>query len=93
MDPGLKLQNMFNFTHQKIKRFIHSVKPGITDNASIEYRGENKLLGMSLNPEETYVKQVLPRKIEIYKHYVENRSFSGDIMIILRTVFLVFKSK
>ena len=91
--PRPEVAKYVQFYSPEDKEIIHSVKPGITDNASIEYRGENKLLGMSLNPEETYVKQVLPRKIEIYKHYVENRSFSGDIMIILRTVFLVFKSK
>jgi len=75
------------------KKIIHSVKPGITDNASIEYREENKLLGMSSNPEETYIKQVLPRKVELYKQYVANRSFRGDINIILKTLFLLFNTK
>ena len=75
------------------KRIIHSIRPGITDNASIEYRDESRLLGMSSNPEETYISQVLPRKLKLYKQYVANHSFSGDTMIILKTVLLVLKSK
>lgn len=73
------------------RELIHSVKPGITDNASIEYRDENKLLGKSSNPEETYIKEILPRKIEFYKRYVENRSFAGDLAIIFKTIFLIVK--
>jgi len=77
----------------KDKDIIYSVKPGITDNASIEYRDENKLIGMSPNPEETYIKQILPRKVKLYKLYVTNRSFSGDLVILIKTIFLILTSK
>ena len=91
--PRPEVAKYVEFYSSEEKEIIYSVKPGITDNASIEYRDENKLLGMSSNPEETYLKQVLPRKIELYKQYIANYSFSGDIMIILKTIFLVLNSK
>ncbi len=65
---------------------VHQVKPGITDNASIEFRNEEELLAQSSNPEETYKNVILPRKLELYINYVNHHSFSGDLMIILRTI-------
>jgi len=65
---------------------VHTVKPGITDNASIEFRNEEELLAQSSNPEETYRNVILPRKLELYINYVQNHSFSGDLMIIIRTI-------
>jgi len=65
---------------------VHQVQPGITDNASIEFRNEEELLAQSSNPEETYRNVILPRKLELYIDYVNHHSFSGDLMIILRTI-------
>lgn len=65
---------------------VHQVKPGITDNASIEFRNEEELLAQSSNPEETYRDIILPRKLELYINYVNHHSFFGDLMIILRTI-------
>jgi lipopolysaccharide/colanic/teichoic acid biosynthesis glycosyltransferase len=91
--PRPEVAKYVAFYSAEEKEIIHSIRPGITDNASIEYRDENKQLGMSSTPEETYIEQVLPRKIEMYKQYVSNHSFSGDMIIILKTIFLVLKSK
>lgn len=65
---------------------VHQVQPGITDNASIEFRNEEELLAQSSNPEETYRNVILPRKLELYINYVHHHSFSGDLMIIIRTI-------
>ena len=65
---------------------VHRVQPGITDNASIEFRNEEELLAQSSNPEETYRNVILPRKLELYIDYVNHHSFSGDLMILIRTV-------
>ncbi len=69
---------------------VHRVKPGITDNASIIFRHEEKLLSMAASPDDTYREDILPKKLELYTEYVHNRSFSGDIKIILRTLKSVF---
>ena len=65
---------------------VHQVLPGITDNASIEFRNEEELLAQSSNPEETYRNVILPRKLELYINYVNHHSFWGDLMIIIRTI-------
>ena len=70
---------------------VLSVKPGITDNASIEFRDENELLANSKDPEATYISEVLPKKIALYRKYVRERSFFGDVAIIFKTIFLIIK--
>lgn len=64
---------------------VHSVKPGITDNASIEFRNEEMILANAVDPLGTYKEVILPRKLDLYIEYVQNRSFLGDIGIIFRT--------
>ena len=73
------------------KHDVLSVKPGITDNASIEFRNENELLANSDEPEATYINEVLPKKIALYRKYVRERSFFGDVAIIFKTIFLIIK--
>lgn len=68
-------------------RFVHSIRPGITDNASLEFRNEEEILAASDDPEVTYREVVLPRKLYLYEDYVRNRTFLGDIRIIFRTIF------
>jgi lipopolysaccharide/colanic/teichoic acid biosynthesis glycosyltransferase len=68
------------------REIVLSVKPGITDWASIEYKDENKILGKASDPHKAYVEEVLPVKIRYYMDYVRNRSFWGDIRIILATL-------
>jgi len=73
------------------KHDVLSVKPGITDNASIEFRDENELLASSKDPEATYIYEVLPKKISLYRKYVRERSFFGDVAIIFKTIFLIIE--
>lgn len=69
---------------------ILSVKPGITDFASLEYFEENKLLGMSENPKETYINVVMPSKIELNKKYLGNPTLGTDLKIIWKTFTKMF---
>ena len=64
---------------------VLSVRPGITDSASIEFRSENEILGQAEDPEQAYIKEILPIKIKYYREYVQNHSIWGDFMIILKT--------
>jgi lipopolysaccharide/colanic/teichoic acid biosynthesis glycosyltransferase len=68
-------------------KLVHSVRPGITDNASIEFRNEEALLAASDDPEATYKEVVLPQKLALYESYVRSHSFWGDIQIIFKTLF------
>ena len=71
------------------KKQILSVRPGITDPASIEFRRESEELALADDPEAYYVDVVLPRKVALYCEYVEKRSFVGDLVILARTAFSV----
>lgn len=75
------------------RALVLSVRPGITDLASIEYRDENELLGRSADPERTYVEQVMPAKLAYCERYVQERSFAGDIGIIGRTIAASFVNR
>lgn len=66
--------------------YVHQVKPGITDYASIEFRFEEEILAKSKNPEETYRNDILPRKLAINEQYVREQSFFGDLSIIFKTI-------
>lgn len=64
-----------------------SVRPGITDLASLRYRNESELLRGEPDPEAAYKERILPEKIELSKQYVRRSSFWFDLSLILRTVF------
>jgi lipopolysaccharide/colanic/teichoic acid biosynthesis glycosyltransferase len=65
---------------------VLSIKPGITDFASIEYVRENELLSQSPNPEKTYIEEIMPAKLALNLKYVREQSFLTDMKIILRTI-------
>ena len=73
----------------EIRQLVLSVRPGITDNASILYRSENDVLAQAEDPERAYLEQVLPEKLRLYVDYVRNRSFWGDVKIILMTLRVI----
>ena len=64
---------------------VFSVRPGITDDAAIEFRDEEQLLARADDPEQAYVEQILPRKIDLYRQYVRCNSIGGDLRVLWRT--------
>ena len=76
-----------------LRQLVLSVRPGITDLASIEYRDENELLGRSSDPERTYVDEVMPAKLSYCERYVRDRSFAGDLNIIRRSFVAAFSRR
>jgi lipopolysaccharide/colanic/teichoic acid biosynthesis glycosyltransferase len=72
---------------------ILSVRPGITDPASIRYRHEAELLGTAPEPLKYYANVILPEKIKISKQYVRSQSFSKDVFLIFQTIAAVFRPK
>lgn len=89
--PRPEVQEYVNL-YTEDQRKILSVKPGITDYASLEYFKENELLGKSDNPRETYIHEIMPAKIELNKKYIANPTLSRDIKIMWQT-FLKIISK
>jgi lipopolysaccharide/colanic/teichoic acid biosynthesis glycosyltransferase len=72
------------------QRKVLSVKPGITDYASIEYSNENELLARSDDPESTYIKEVMPAKLRLNLKYIQEQSLVTDLRIIFQTLKKVF---
>ena len=70
---------------------ILSIKPGISDYASLAFRNEEKLLNKKANKENFYINEILPQKIKLYKKYLKEISFLVDIKIIFATVVSIFK--
>ncbi|MBR4582764.1 MAG: sugar transferase [Bacteroidales bacterium] len=81
-----KYVEMYNEEQRKVL----SVRPGITDYASIEYRNENDILAKSDNPEQTYIDEVMPAKLKLNLRYISEMSLKTDLKIIFGTIFKIF---
>ena len=75
----------------EVRAEVLSVRPGITDLASVQYRSESTLLAQSSNPEQTYVDTILPAKLALCRQYVRERSFWLDLRIIGMTLGILLK--
>ncbi len=65
---------------------VHSLRPGITDYASLEFHDEEDILRSFEDPEQAYRDIILPRKLALYLEYVNNRTFWGDLKILFKTI-------
>lgn len=72
---------------------VLDVLPGLTDYASIEYINENEILGKAENPEQAYISQVMPAKLELNLKYIREQGFATDMKIIFRTLGKIFAGK
>ncbi|NHB87585.1 glycosyl transferase [Photorhabdus tasmaniensis] len=72
-----------------VRNKILSVKPGITDLASIEMIDENQILAKYANPHQAYIDIVMPIKAKYYLEYVNDKSFFHDLNIIFKTIYKV----
>lgn len=68
---------------------ILTIKPGITDNAAIEFRDEETIMEQYDDKEKAYIDIVLPQKIELYNKYIRNISLLNDIKLILKTLKVI----
>ncbi|MEO3712036.1 sugar transferase [Roseateles flavus] len=73
-----------------LREIVLSVRPGITDPASLAFRNESELLAASADPERTYVEEILPAKLALMVDYVESASLGGDLRWVWRTVAAVW---
>ena len=80
------------YTPEQMK--VLSVRPGLTDYASIRYVNENALLAASEDPEQTYIHEIMPDKLALNLKYIEEQSLWVDLKIILKTfAAIVHRSK
>ena len=69
-----------------LRRQVLSVRPGITDPASIAYRDESAVLARALDPERTYIEEIMPAKLALAARYAQEHSFAGDLRLIAQTL-------
>ncbi len=74
-----------------LKDKVLSVRPGITDIASIEYRDESRILAQAADPERAYILEVMPHKLALAAQYVDQASVWMDIRLIWRTVRAILR--
>lgn len=77
--------------YSKDEKIILSVRPGITDYASIMFHNEGEILKGSKNPDQDYLTKIHPVKTTLAVKYVKNNSFFGDLIIILKTLSAIFR--
>ncbi len=85
----------------EVKRFVDlyskeqlralSVRPGITDLASIKYRNENMILEGKSDPIQFYIDKIMPEKLELALQYVDRQSLKLDVLIIVKTILSIFE--
>jgi lipopolysaccharide/colanic/teichoic acid biosynthesis glycosyltransferase len=84
-----KFVDLYNVEQAK----VISVKPGITDYASIEFRNENELLEGKPDPIDYYVREIMPAKLALNLQYIREQSLWTDLKIITSTIWLIFREK
>jgi lipopolysaccharide/colanic/teichoic acid biosynthesis glycosyltransferase len=77
--------------YTKAQQVVLSVRPGITDYASIAYFNENELLAASTDPEKTYIEEVMPAKIELNMRYIRSQTTAEYLKILGLTLLKIFR--
>ena len=68
---------------------VLTVKPGITDYASIKFINENELLAKAANPEDYYISEIMPQKLAYNLMYIKKATLFYDVSLILNTLFKI----
>lgn len=76
----------YTYMYNKTQRKVLSVKPGITDYASIEFRNENELLEKAMDPDQYYIKSIMPEKIRMNQIFAKNPSIRNYFDILFKTL-------
>lgn len=86
--PRPELRYYVNF-YTKDDMGIFKVRPGITGLASLKYRNEVELLKAAKNPEDLFIKTIIPDKLKYNKEYIKKQSFFFDLKLIGLTIIKV----
>ena len=89
--PRPEVRRYVNLYNSEQKSILE-VKPGITDFASLMYYNENEILANSVNPEQTYINEIMPIKLELNKQYINEMSLLTDLKIIFKTFIKLINS-
>ena len=88
--PRPEVKMYIDMMTEQDRNIILSVRPGMTDLASLWNFHEGEILKGSADPEKTYMEKIRPEKIRLQIKYVKEKSFLGDLKIIFQTIFKLF---
>ncbi|HAW94449.1 MULTISPECIES: sugar transferase [unclassified Arsukibacterium] len=89
--PRPEVQEFIDCYPDSVRKEVLSVRPGITDRASIEMVDENEILANYPDPRQAYIDHILPVKQRYYVEYVRKHGVVTDIKIILDTLLKIIK--
>lgn len=89
--PRPEVKMYVDMMTEEEKETILSVRPGMTDLASLWNFHEGEVLKGAKDPEQAYMEKIRPKKLELQKEYVRTQSFFRDLGIIFKTIFKIFK--
>lgn len=87
--PRPEVPQYVAFYPEELRALILSVRPGITDRASIRFRNESDILAGAQNPIRAYVEEILPIKQRYYAQYAKSHTFWDDLSIIFETIRVI----
>lgn len=90
--PRPEAEFYFQYYSKEEKDTILSVRPGITDYGSLHFHDEGKLI-VGSDPVTFYIKKILPYKLQLQLQYIRERSFIGDLHVILATIATIVKTR
>jgi lipopolysaccharide/colanic/teichoic acid biosynthesis glycosyltransferase len=70
---------------------VLTMRPGITDLASIRFRDEEEILSRSIDPLREYTDRILPAKLDLAEEYISTHTNLGDVLILFRTAAAIVK--
>jgi lipopolysaccharide/colanic/teichoic acid biosynthesis glycosyltransferase/RimJ/RimL family protein N-acetyltransferase len=73
------------------ERQVLTVRPGITDYASLQFSNEGEILKGSTDPDKDYMEKIHPHKMRLSLQYVRTMSLGVDLAIIARTILAIIK--
>jgi lipopolysaccharide/colanic/teichoic acid biosynthesis glycosyltransferase len=68
---------------------VLTVRPGLTDYASLKYFDENELLAKAEDPQKEYIEVIMPAKLKLNLEYIEKKSLTTDLKIIFKTFWRI----
>jgi lipopolysaccharide/colanic/teichoic acid biosynthesis glycosyltransferase len=90
--PRPEVRKFVDMYTDEQKRIL-TVKPGITDYASIKFRNENEMISSADNPQDFYVKVIMPQKIALNMVFINKPSIIAYFTIIIKTIFVSISGK
>lgn len=87
--PRPEVRRYVEMYPERERAFLAQFRPGITDPTTIRFRNEEEILAKAPDREQTYVHEILPLKLRMYREYLEQASFVNDFAVLADTARVI----